>query len=105
MTGNQAKQRRLAREFGVPPHQHTRVVARAATDAAELAGDVRDLDPTEVWGRLADWRESDPDRLLAVAVALAAMVPIQHHTAGQLLAWTDRLIPPADVRDTPRRTA
>lgn len=64
----------------------------ATQDAVELVAAVRDLDPREVWGT---WRlrgERDPLRLIAVAVALAAMVP-DDRPARELLAWTDGLTP------------
>lgn len=64
------------------------VAARAQTDAAQIAADIRDLDPREVWGRLAWWGQNDPLRLYAVTVALAAMVPVDQPAAA-LLAWTE----------------
>jgi hypothetical protein len=64
----------------------------AAVDAMYLIEAVRDLDPREVWGRLATWAEETPIRLLAVTVALAAMVPADR-SASDLLGWTDGLVP------------
>lgn len=54
-----------------------------------MAADVRELDPTEIWGRLAYRHATNPDRLLALCIALAAMVPIDDHSVDHLLAWTD----------------
>jgi hypothetical protein len=62
----------------------------AAVDALYLVEAVRELDPREVWGRLAIWAGENPIRLYAVTVALAAMVS-QDKPVGDLLAWTDEL--------------
>jgi hypothetical protein len=59
-------------------------------DAVELASDIREVDPREVWGRLARWARENPNRLYAAVVALAAMVPIEE-PVSRLLAWTDHL--------------
>lgn len=69
----------------------------AVLDAMHLVEAVRDLDPREVWGRLAIWVEETPLRLIAVAWALAAMVP-QDQSSGDLLAWTDGLAPAGEGR-------
>lgn len=66
----------------------------AAVDALYLVEAVRELDPREVWGRLAIWAEDTPVRLLAVVVALAAMVPADR-PVSDLLKWTDGLVPSA----------
>lgn len=63
----------------------------AVVDALYLTAAVRDLDPREVWGRLAQWAQESPLRLIAAAWALAAMVP-QDRPASELLAWTEDLM-------------
>lgn len=68
------------------------VANNAAVDAMHLIEAVRDLDPREVWGRLAIWTEENPIRLLAATVALAAMVPADR-PVSDLLEWTDGLAP------------
>jgi hypothetical protein len=65
---------------------------KAALDAVEIVAAVRDLDPREVWGTLALRGETDPLRIYALIVALAAMVPADR-PARELLAWTDGLAP------------
>lgn len=62
----------------------------AVLDAQDLAMDVRDVDPREVWGTLALWAERDPLRLYAAVTALAAMVPVET-PVSELLAWTEPL--------------
>lgn len=64
------------------------IAARAQADAGQIAADIRDLDPREVWGRLAWWGQNDPLRLYSVTIALAAMVPVDQ-PAAELLAWTE----------------
>lgn len=54
----------------------------------DLATDIRDLDPRQVWGRLALWGQAEPLRLYAACVALAAMVPTDV-SVKELLAWTE----------------
>lgn len=68
------------------PHQ---LAAVAVRDAVELVGDIRDLDPRQVAGRVELLRR-DPDRLTALIIALAAMVPGDKPVSA-LLAWTDHL--------------
>lgn len=46
---------------------------RSVKDARRLVGDVRDIDPDEIWGRIAQWHRSDPERLFAIVVALAVL--------------------------------
>jgi len=72
----------------IPTQDAHTVAARAEEDAGQIAMDIRDLDPREVWGRLAWWGQNDPLRLYAVTVALAAMVPVDEPAAA-LLAWTE----------------
>lgn len=69
---------------------------KGVLDAIELVAAVRDLDPREVWGTLALWGESDPLRLFAATVALAAMVPADR-PARELLEWTEALARPSTV--------
>lgn len=70
-----------------------------------LVGAVRDYGPGEVAEVLAPM---DRQQLLAVAVALAAMVPTDK-TAGELLAWNDdrqEVLPlrfPPGVKDRSKR--
>lgn len=65
----------------------------AALDALFLVEAVRELDPREVWGRLATWAQESPNRLYAVTVALAAMVP-EEQPLSALLAWTEQVTSP-----------
>lgn len=82
-----------ARAIAACPHVDNPVdtADNAVVDALYLAEAVRDLDPREVWGRLAQWAQESPLRLIAAAWALAAMVP-QDRPASELLAWTEGLI-------------
>jgi hypothetical protein len=64
---------------------------QAIRDAVALAGDVRDLDTRQAWGRLQLWAQKDPERLVAACFALAVMLPVEDRTVGQLLAWTNPL--------------
>lgn len=91
MTADATTRRRLRTiATTVPAEQVDEVATRARLDAVELASDVRDVEPREVWGRLAAWNRADPTRLYAACVALAAMVPIDE-PVSRLLAWTDHL--------------
>ena len=65
MTATDATTRRreLAMATVVPADQVDEVVFQARLDAVELASDVRDLEPREIWGRLAAWNRTDPTRL------------------------------------------
>lgn len=74
----------------VPQEDVPEVARQAHEDAVALAADVHDVDPREIWGRLARWNQRDPIRLYAACVALAAMVPIEE-SVSRLLAWTDHL--------------
>lgn len=60
---------------------------QADVDAVRLAADVRELDPNEIWGRLNRWGKENPERLIAAAVSLAAMVDQEVHTVGQPPEW------------------
>lgn len=88
---DRAQERRRAIEACPPVDNPGDTADNAVLDATYLAEAVRDLDPREVWGRLAIWAEETPLRLIAVAWALAAMVP-QDQPVSDLLAWTDTLI-------------
>lgn len=68
----------------ITPNQRATWANRAAEDAQDLIVDVHDIDPRELWGRLVLWGQHDPPRLVAAAVALAAMH--NPHTPGQVLA-------------------
>lgn len=61
---------------------------RAVVDAMDLAVAVRDVDPRDLWRELDALRVCDPRRLLAAAVGLAAMVPVDR-PVRELLAWTE----------------
>lgn len=58
-------------------------------DALCLALDVRELDPREVWGRINRWGHTDPQRLLAAVISLAAMVDPDHHQLHQDPPWSE----------------
>lgn len=58
-------------------------------DARQIVHDVRQIDPTVVWGRLSRWRQDDPERLLMALVVLAVYVPAEADTA--LPAWVQAL--------------
>lgn len=99
-----------ARAIEACPHVDNPVdtANNAVVDALYLAEAVRDLDPREVWGRLAQWSMESPLRLIAAAWALAAMLP-QDRSATELLAWTEQLNRPSRKgirairpRDVPR---
>lgn len=82
---------------------------QADRDAAQLAADIREVDPREVWGRINRWGKEEPERLLAAVVSLAALADSNDHILGRAPAWcreiggTAALQPdystaPADVR-------
>jgi hypothetical protein len=56
--------------------------------ALDLVWKVRDRDPVEVWQKLSNL---DRDRLQALTVALAALVP-DDRTEAQLFEWSDSLV-------------
>ncbi|PWW50249.1 hypothetical protein [Actinokineospora spheciospongiae] len=90
----------IAAEYAACPYipgDPVELADRAHTDAMDLAADVRELDPRQLWGRLTIWATEDPARLFAATVALAAMVDVDQ-PAAHLLAWTTHL-------DTTRDTA
>lgn len=89
---DRAQERRRAIE--ACPHVDNPVdtADNAVVDGMYLMEAVRQLDPREVWGRLAIWAVEDPTRLIAATVALAAMVPADR-PLGELLGWTDGLVP------------
>lgn len=72
----------------------TDVATRAVRDALATADDVRTFEPELVFGDLALRMRDDPDRFLAMVVALAALVPLDQ-SPHQLLAWTQHLEVPA----------
>lgn len=59
---------------------------RSMRDARRLRGDVRDIDPDQIWGRIAQWHRNDPERLFAVVVALAVLDNNQ-----EIPAWVAKL--------------
>lgn len=61
---------------------------QAAQDARELAVDVRDLDPRQIWGRLNLMGQEDPARLLAMVVDLAVNIDLDA-PMGSHAAWTE----------------
>lgn len=85
-----ARELEAGRDAGVKnPGQ---VAHTAVEDAIQLATEIRDLDPRQLWGRLRLWQAEDPDRLLGAAFALAAMVPVDTHTVDELLKWTYAMV-------------
>jgi hypothetical protein len=52
-----------------------KLARQSMRDAKQLAHDVREIDPAQVWGRLARWRTEDPERLFMALVTLAVYVP------------------------------
>lgn len=74
----------------IPADERDRLAERATHDAMDLAADIRELDPREVWGQLAVWADKDPLRLMACAWAAAAMVPLER-PVSELLAWSNDL--------------
>lgn len=88
-----------ARAIAACPHVDSPVdvASNAVVDALYLMEAVRDLDPREVWGRLAIWAAGSPVRLVAATVALAAMVPADR-SVSELLAWTEGPTPAMEGR-------
>jgi hypothetical protein len=74
----------------LPRTQRGVLAEQGVRDALTLVGDVREVDPRAVWGRLTRWSRVDPARLVMLVVALAALVDpeVEPRTA---LAWTDGL--------------
>jgi hypothetical protein len=62
-------------------------VHRGNADARDFAEDIRELDPRQLWGRLALWAQRDPERLYAMVISLAALVDPDTGT----LEWTRRI--------------
>jgi hypothetical protein len=93
---DRAQERRRAIEACPHVDNPVDVANNGVVDAIYLMEAVRDLDPREVWGRLAIWSVESPIRLYAVTVALAAMVP-SSHPVSELLKWTDQLTSPDRV--------
>lgn len=57
--------------------------SQADVDARRLVADLRDLDPRAIWGRINRWNDTNPHRVFAALVALAAMVdPADIGTTG-----------------------
>lgn len=71
-------------------HSRGELAEQGVRDALSLVGDVRDIDPQAVWGRLAGWAVRDVVRLVAATVALAALVDPEVNPK-QALAWTNGL--------------
>jgi hypothetical protein len=72
----------------IDPDHAPRIAEKAQEDAMDLAMAVRDLGPSDVWGRLHQCAGEDPVRLVAACVALAAMVPVDT-SVSELLAWLE----------------
>src|SRR5437588_12170065 len=76
------------------PQQRHHIADRAVADAMELADDIRQLDPQEVWGRLHLMAGEDPTRLAGLVFAAAAMLPDPDRMRTSewrlLVAWTER---------------
>ncbi|MGH3495065.1 MAG: DUF7368 family protein [Sciscionella sp.] len=71
------------------PHR-VKLAEQATRDAIRVATDLRDVDPHQVWRRLQGYARTDPTRLFALTVALAAMIDVDRPVAD-LLAWTEPL--------------
>lgn len=56
-------------------------------DALQFAEDIRELDPRQVWGAVNRLGKTDPERLLAAFISLAARVDPTEHGAGLPPAW------------------
>jgi DNA-binding NarL/FixJ family response regulator len=61
---------------------------QADTDARRLAADIRDLDPRVIWGRINRWNNTNPQRVLAALVSLAAMTDPDHIPRIDPPYWT-----------------
>ena len=53
----------------------TRLARQGIRDAERIAHDVREIDPTEVWGRVYRWIQDDPERLAMAFITAALYVP------------------------------
>lgn len=74
----------------LPRNQRGVLAEQGVRDAMALVGDVREVDPRAVWGRLTRWSRVDPARLVMLVVALAALVDPEVEP-GTALAWTEGL--------------
>jgi hypothetical protein len=63
------------------------IALQAVADVQQMAKDVRELDPREVWGCLTLLYEQDRNRLIAAYVAALAALP-RDKSMAELLAWT-----------------
>ena len=88
----------------IPATDKPDVARRMITDALDVVGMVRDVDPRETWGTLALWAAENPIRLYAATVALACMVDIDR-PVSDALAWTDALAPESDSHAVELRRA
>jgi hypothetical protein len=70
-------------------------------DAERLALKLRDVNPALTWSNLVRWGRDDPERLITLAFALLAMLPVDTHNTRDLLAWTEP--PPRTRRAATRR--
>jgi hypothetical protein len=92
VTGNEVVQARRERAAcPVVAGSRDVLARRGINDAQALADDVRQVDPAQVWGRLELWRIEDPQRLIMLTVALAAMLDLDV-SPGTALEWCDRLV-------------
>jgi hypothetical protein len=63
------------------------VAKQGKRDARQLATDVREIDPAQVWGRMATWHRNEPERLFMALVVLAVLVPVE----AEVPTWVTKL--------------
>lgn len=61
---------------------------QADTDARRLIADIRELDPRVIWGRITRWNETNPHRVIAAIVSLAAMAELDTASSTDPPPWT-----------------
>jgi len=84
----------------VPSQKHRRTIGhRAVQDVTRWAAHLRDEDPHEVWRTLCRWYRNDPQRLVTLAFAALAALPIDKVNVVSMLEWTHHHLP-----DDPTRT-
>lgn len=77
----------------IPSRKHRRQIAyRATQDVTRLSLHLRDQDPAEVWRTLCHWYRTDPQRLIALAFAGLAALPVDDVQVVSMLDWTQRRV-------------